>query len=127
MAGLAAGRSAARRHAPRCQGRRVLGKGAAPRRRSSLRGTQGHAGRQTDLRWKKDAHPCAGEAAGSAQGGRKRGRQMTAALASKDMAVQLVKIEQLAVELADVAGAEITKSLGGLLAIKYKTSATAEA
>jgi myo-inositol-1(or 4)-monophosphatase len=51
---------------------------------------------------------------------------MTDTLATKDVTAELVKIEQLAVELADIAGSEITKALGGLLAIKYKTSATAE-
>jgi myo-inositol-1(or 4)-monophosphatase len=52
---------------------------------------------------------------------------MTAAAAAKETSSELIKIEQLAVELADIAGSEIVKALGGLLAIRYKASATAEA
>jgi len=48
-------------------------------------------------------------------------------LHDKDFAADLVKIEQLAVELADVAGSEITRALGSILAVRYKTTATAEA
>jgi myo-inositol-1(or 4)-monophosphatase len=45
----------------------------------------------------------------------------------KELAAEFVKIEQLAVELADVAGSEITRALGSILAVRYKTTATAEA
>lgn len=38
---------------------------------------------------------------------------------SKD---ELHDIEQLAIELAGIAGAEITKALGGILAVRYKTA-----
>jgi len=39
-------------------------------------------------------------------------------------AIDLRDIEQLAVELADIAGNEIKAALGGLLAVRYKTAAT---
>lgn len=35
---------------------------------------------------------------------------------------ELHEIERLAVELAGIAGAEIAKALGGMLAVKYKTT-----
>jgi len=46
------------------------------------------------------------------------------ATAKPSGAVDLRDIEQLAVELADIAGNEITTALGGLLAVRYKTAAT---
>jgi len=42
-------------------------------------------------------------------------------------AIDLRDIEQLAVELADIAGNEIKAALGGLLAVRYKTAATDDA
>ncbi|MDO8877809.1 MAG: inositol monophosphatase family protein, partial [Pseudolabrys sp.] len=36
---------------------------------------------------------------------------------------KLREIESLAIELAGIAGAEITKAVGGLLAVRYKTGA----
>lgn len=49
------------------------------------------------------------------------------ATAKPSGAVDLRDIEQLAVELADIAGNEITTALGGLLAVRYKTAATDDA
>lgn len=46
------------------------------------------------------------------------------ATAKPSSAVDLRDIEQLAVELADIAGNEITTALGSLLSVRYKTAAT---
>lgn len=53
---------------------------------------------------------------------RKTTRKTSARLAQEELA----DIERVAVELANLAGAEITNALGGILAVKYKGSKAAE-